>query len=78
MRRIRELLYEQGFTISGARNRLGDPMSGGVRGRSAPAPMAEASDPSPDGIVRQPGAGLDLTVVRHELRAALALLERAR
>ena len=24
IRRIRELLYEQGFTISGARNRLGD------------------------------------------------------
>jgi hypothetical protein len=24
VRRIRELLYEQGFTISGARNRLGD------------------------------------------------------
>ncbi len=25
IRRIRELLYEQGFTISGARNRLGHP-----------------------------------------------------
>jgi DNA-binding transcriptional MerR regulator len=25
IRRIRELLYEQGFTISGARNRLGNP-----------------------------------------------------
>jgi DNA-binding transcriptional MerR regulator len=25
IRRIRELLYEQGFTISGARNRLADP-----------------------------------------------------
>lgn len=25
VRRIRELLYSQGFTISGARNRLGDP-----------------------------------------------------
>ena len=24
IRRIRDLLYEQGFTISGARNRLGD------------------------------------------------------
>ncbi len=27
IRRIRELLYEQGFTISGARNRLADAMS---------------------------------------------------
>jgi DNA-binding transcriptional MerR regulator len=25
IRRIRELLYDQGFTISGARNKLGDP-----------------------------------------------------
>src|SRR6188472_1626764 len=30
VRRIRELLYEHGFTISGARNRLGD--AGGGRG----------------------------------------------
>src|ERR1051325_3900962 len=34
IRRIRELLYEQGFTISGARNRL-------TEGRGAPPP-AEA------------------------------------
>jgi DNA-binding transcriptional MerR regulator len=27
IRRIRELLYEEGFTISGARNRLGDALS---------------------------------------------------
>jgi DNA-binding transcriptional MerR regulator len=27
IRRIRELLYDQGFTISGARNQLGDPLS---------------------------------------------------
>ena len=43
IRRIRELLYEQGFTISGARNRLveahhGRAVAGGprVRGRSGP------------------------------------------
>ena len=29
IRRIRELLYEQGFTISGARNRLGEVMPNG-------------------------------------------------
>ena len=28
IRRIRELLYEEGFTISGARNRLDDPTDG--------------------------------------------------
>jgi DNA-binding transcriptional MerR regulator len=29
IRRIRDLLYDQGFTISGARNQLGDLLSGG-------------------------------------------------
>jgi len=29
VRRIRELLYDQGFTISGARNRLSDPVPAG-------------------------------------------------
>jgi len=31
IRRIRDLLYDQGFTISGARNQLGDLLSGGGR-----------------------------------------------
>ena len=39
IRRIRDLLYEEGFTISGARNRLADPAS------SAPSgPQSEAED----------------------------------
>jgi DNA-binding transcriptional MerR regulator len=37
IRRIRELLYEQGFTISGARNRL-DETSGGSRSVSREEP----------------------------------------
>ncbi len=36
IRRIRELLYEQGFTISGARNRLGHP----GQTEAVPAPKA--------------------------------------
>jgi DNA-binding transcriptional MerR regulator len=32
IRRIRDLLYDQGFTISGARNRLSDAIVHGVRG----------------------------------------------
>ncbi len=40
IRRIRELLYDQGFTISGARNRLAD---------VAP-PRAGAALPDPDGL----------------------------
>jgi DNA-binding transcriptional MerR regulator len=39
IRRIRELLYEQGFTISGARNRLTDVAS--ARQEAAPRPAAE-------------------------------------
>ena len=35
IRRIRDLLYEQGFTISGARNRLDDGASGSGRGTRA-------------------------------------------
>jgi len=43
IRRIRDLLYEQGFTISGARNRLSD---GGdaVRGEEIPDEPAGATD----------------------------------
>jgi DNA-binding transcriptional MerR regulator len=40
IRRIRELLYEQGFTISGARNRLSDAQARG----GAPAFDADADD----------------------------------
>jgi DNA-binding transcriptional MerR regulator len=36
IRRIRELLYEQGFTISGARNRLADATSGRPDAREEP------------------------------------------
>jgi DNA-binding transcriptional MerR regulator len=39
VRRIRELLYEQGFTISGARNRLGE-SAGMVRKREVPVPAS--------------------------------------
>ncbi len=42
IRRIRDLLYEEGFTISGARNRLGD-LPGSTRA-SVPGPDAELDD----------------------------------
>jgi DNA-binding transcriptional MerR regulator len=42
VRRIRELLYEQGFTISGARNRLSELVHGrGDAGKAAAAAEAE-------------------------------------
>jgi len=45
IRRIRELLYEEGFTISGARNRLDNAATGETHegpGRAARAPAAQA------------------------------------
>jgi DNA-binding transcriptional MerR regulator len=67
IRRIRELLYEQGFTISGARNKLDS--------RGGDMLLAE------DGAGangRQFGAGpqLDNAAIRSELLAILALLKQ--
>ena len=52
IRRIRELLYEEGFTISGARNRLDNAITGDDRHEprasrpSAPAATGDAADVS--------------------------------
>ncbi|AEK61341.1 MerR family transcriptional regulator [Collimonas fungivorans] len=58
IRRIRELLYEHGFTISGARNKLD-----GRLGGAAEAELAEARQNE-----------VDLVEVRHELEQILDLL----
>src|SRR4029453_12029186 len=47
IRRIRELLYEQGFTISGARNRLVEAQHGRADGAGARATVAVAAEPAP-------------------------------
>jgi DNA-binding transcriptional MerR regulator len=60
IRRIRELLYEQGFTISGARNRLD--------GRGGPLEEAEAISETP------PVPTLSPDQLREELQAILAVL----
>jgi DNA-binding transcriptional MerR regulator len=46
VRRIRELLYEQGFTISGARNKLADTVAG--NGRQQPTDDETDALPLPD------------------------------
>ncbi|QJR11414.1 hypothetical protein DSM104443_02490 [Usitatibacter rugosus] len=64
IRRIRELLYEHGFTINGARNRLEEPapagssaaMRDGTRTMTVPQPISPAS-------------------IRKELKGILKLLE---
>jgi DNA-binding transcriptional MerR regulator len=69
IRRIRELLYEQGFTISGARNKLDSRI-----GEAAPALPDDDFD---DAAV---GAGangaLDRAGIRQELLSILALLRQ--
>jgi DNA-binding transcriptional MerR regulator len=60
VRRIRELLYDQGFTISGARNRLGEMSGRGGKGTGAALAAADlppdealdedGTDPTPDDV----------------------------
>ena len=69
IRSIRDLLYEQGFTISGARNKLDS------RAVEAPDSAAALPGDAPDGgasAVRQP----DNAMIRGELLAILALLKQ--
>ena len=67
VRRIRDLLYEQGFTISGARNRLDeyDPRLEVAAKLAQPAEVL--SPPLED-------AGVDIATVRLELASILELL----
>jgi DNA-binding transcriptional MerR regulator len=89
IRRIRELLYEQGFTISGARNRLTDAAStrSSASSRSAPDARASNGDTVPaahDADVLVDGAGgsfaetesltLSAAQVRQELISIRGLL----
>ena len=61
IRRIRALLYEEGFTITGARNRLLQENAG-----DSPAAEAEAVEP--------PSASPDLAQLKREIGAILELL----
>ena len=62
IRRIRELLYEEGFTISGARNRLDNAATGDERHEMRAArPAAPAAD----------GAATDVAALKRELRELL-------
>jgi DNA-binding transcriptional MerR regulator len=61
IRRIRELLYEQGFTINGARGRLG---------QSAAEPIPDATTPNVSTHIP-----VDLTLLRSEIKSVLSLLQ---
>ena len=59
IRRIRELLYEQGFTISGARNRL----------EEGNGPAVQRASRSENAVPQ-----IDLALIRRELKSVLDLL----
>jgi DNA-binding transcriptional MerR regulator len=65
IRRIRELLYEEGFTISGARNRLDHSFTDNDRHEPPPARSRASSGP------------IDLANVKRELRELLDSLRNA-
>lgn len=72
IRRIRELLYEQGFTINGARNRLDSP--GSERGAAAPAePDVPGADERAAG---QQGETVDVDALRQALLDVIDGLKR--
>src|SRR3982750_1555002 len=66
IRRIRELLYEEGFTISGARNRLDNSLGDDEK--------AEA--PARNGRNNNGANGADLAAIKRELRDVLEQLQR--
>jgi DNA-binding transcriptional MerR regulator len=61
IRRIRELLYEHGFTIHGARSRLGQS-------------MAEPALPVPDSVAAH-SSSVDLALLRDEIKSVVSLLQ---
>jgi len=63
IRRIRELLYEEGFTISGARNRLDHSLAPDERSE-APSRIGRAVSAS----------GVDIAAIKRELREVLESL----
>ncbi len=73
IRRIRELLYEQGFTISGARNRLDGPDGDDFK------PDAESSSVQSPKVVTQSSDNnsFDFTSIKVELLEILNLLRSA-
>jgi len=82
VRRIRDLLYEQGFTISGARNRLGESLQSGRR-RDVASVVSDEVEVQQSLAFDEVSQGTDgrdsvLDEIRADLKAALHLLEAHR
>jgi DNA-binding transcriptional MerR regulator len=70
IRKIRELLYEQGFTISGARNRL----DGADVKTETPAVAQQPPVKSVTNKLEEINSGVDLLLFKNEIRAVIQLL----
>lgn len=75
IRRIRELLYEQGFTISGARNRLSE-------GDAKPSvnhqlSNSHAHDNSPSQAFATPESNVNIDAIRQGLLEILQMLKQS-
>jgi DNA-binding transcriptional MerR regulator len=73
IRRIRDLLYEQGFTINGARHRLDS-----EEPSSEPRAAARTIAPSTTSVAPPPQRPLDTADIRQELREIRRLLGASR
>ncbi|WP_426398420.1 MerR family transcriptional regulator [Ralstonia sp. R-29] len=77
IRRIRELLYEQGFTINGARNRLDELRHGAavVQSMEPEVETTEVEVVAPAPVIAASGSGsVDVLSLRHALTAVLDIL----
>ena len=71
IRRIRELLYEEGFTISGARNRLDNSLTHEDKAELTVRNPRSAST----GTSSAATSGVDVAAIKRELRAVLDQLQ---
>ena len=68
IRRIRQLLYEEGFTISGARSRLESRLESTISKVVEPAPTVLTAD------INSEKTDINMAVIRQELQAILTFL----
>jgi DNA-binding transcriptional MerR regulator len=73
IRRIRELLYEEGFTISGARNRLDTGRLDAPSHEEKPEPAARPSRVA--AVAPAAMNGIDMAALKRELRAVIDQLQ---
>jgi DNA-binding transcriptional MerR regulator len=76
VRKIRELLYEHGYTINGARNKLDDPGAAVTRPLQTLTKDSPPNLPAPSAVAAAHG-GLTWAEIRAELESVLRVLRAA-